>query len=54
LKKVFDNITIANKFHWLVHLDKENNENDEYIQKQYKDLYDKFMEILEEDYDEFY
>ena len=54
LKKVFDNITIANKFHWLVHLDKENNENDEFIQKQYKDLYDKFMEILEEDYDEFY
>ena len=44
LNKVFDNIYIANSFHWLLHLEKENDEtNPGPVHKQYQELYDKFM-----------
>lgn len=49
---VFDNLEIANQFHWLVHLEsfedpRVSNENPLEIRKKYKELYECFMQNLE-------
>lgn len=33
--RVFEDFKLTNSFHWLVHLDKENNENEQEIQEKY-------------------
>ena len=44
---VFHNKHIANDFHWLVHLEKENKENNQGdVLKKYQELYDEFYRIL--------
>jgi len=53
--QVFKNLDIANSFHWLVHLDKENNKsNDPEILQSYVELYTEFMDILENNYPEYH
>lgn len=55
LKNVFRNLDIANAFHWLVFLDKENAENnDAEILEKYKELYEEFMDIMAREYGEYY
>ena len=55
MARVFENLTIANSFHWLVHLDKENDKNNEgEILQRYVELYDEFMEQLQQKKHDFY
>ena len=53
-KNVFENIKIANSFHWLVHLEKENNMNPPDIKERYNNLYNDFMDKLANDYTEYF
>ena len=51
---MFENIDIANSFHWLVHLDKENEDNQEEIKQEYEKLYTEFMDKLLEKHSDYY
>lgn len=53
-KRVFETIEIANSFHWLVHLDKENELNDPEIQEKYTDLYEEFIDTCAANYLSYY
>jgi hypothetical protein len=62
--RVFNNLEIANSFHWLVHLEQHKpveanadvdcNEEEAEIKEKYQDLYDEFLEICERDWPEYY
>lgn len=55
LKNVFKNLEIANSFHWLVFLDKENADTNEApILERYKELYEEFMDILAREHSDYY
>jgi phosphatidylinositol 3-kinase len=49
LSKVTQNQSIAQTFYWQVRLEKDNEENFEEIREMFTDLYDEFMNKLEED-----
>ena len=52
---MFENLSITNSFHWLLHLDKNNDKNNEgEILERYCDLYAEFMDELEEKYPVYY
>lgn len=53
-KRVFENIHICNSFHWLLHLDKENKFNDDEVREHYVRMYEEFMDIVADDYPEYY
>ena len=47
-KVVFKNLKLTNSFHWLVFLEKENADTNELpIQQRYKELYEEYMDILQ-------
>jgi hypothetical protein len=66
--RVFQNLEIANSFHWLVHLEQydppvdqkefwpeeEENEDANFIKEKYQDLYDEFLDICEKNYPEYF
>jgi len=53
--RVFENLNIANSFHWLVHLDKNNDKNNEgEVLARYCELYTEFMDELEEKHPAYY
>ena len=52
---MFNSLKIANSFHWLLHLEKENKKsNNEFIVQKYHELYNEFMYRLERDHQDFY
>ena len=51
---VFQDFKLTNSFHWLVHLDKENDMNEPEIQDKYEQLYEEFLDIMARDYPEYY
>ena len=53
-KRVFENIKIANNFHWLLHLEANNDENPEEIREYYSNMYEDFLDILDKDQPEWY
>jgi len=53
-RHVFENINIANSFHWLVHLDKENDNNEPEIQDVYRSLYEELINQLAANYSDYY
>lgn len=58
--RVFQNLEIANTFHWLVHLEQYDHEgaqldeDDIFIKEKYQVLYDEFMDICKNDYPDYY
>ena len=53
-KRVFENIKIANDFHWLLHLEANNMDNPDEIRGYYSNLYEDFLDILDKDQPEWY
>jgi hypothetical protein len=54
-EQVFNSLDLANDFHWLIHLEKENStNNNEIILHEYQDLYDEFMGFLQSNYEDYY
>ena len=49
MSKVTKNRSISHTFYWNIKLEKDNEENPEEIRTHFKDLFDAFMEKLEED-----
>ena len=53
-KRVFENIKIANDFHWLLHLEANNMDNPDEIRENYSDLYEDFLDILDSEHPDWY
>lgn len=51
---MFENIDICNSFHWLLHLDKLNEYNDDEVRESYVSMYEEFMDIMADDYPDYY
>ena len=51
---MFENTNICNRFHWLLHLEKENKYNEDEVRDHYKEMYEEFMDIVATEHQEYY